>query len=246
MDGRGIVYKKLGYLDENNQPKTVDLKLSEHTDYYKLGKDGAYFDYYIDSDPSHKGTDSVNMAVVIKDYSMILGGKPYDGNLVLKEQFDGTVNLATLTVDAGDITLRTGDKVRIDLILLPWGSPESKDDSNVLGVREDSVLSQIKVESSVGSVIEDTYLPTVLADQNVAEFTVSGGGSAVYAVRVYGFDSYTQPTIQVMENGAWVDYNYQHHSYDGYMAFREDDGTYSYAFSFQMDDGEARTFRVTQ
>ena len=246
MDGRAIVYKKLGYLDQNNQPQTVDLKLSEHTDYYKLGKDGAYFDYYIDSDPSHKGTDSVNMAVVIKDYSMILGGKPYDGNLVLKEQFDGTVNLATLTVDAGDITLRAGDTVHIDMILLPWGYPDSKDDSNVLGVREDSVLSPIKVEASVGSVIEDTYLPTVLADQNVAEFTVSGGGSAVYAVRVYGFDSYTQPTIQVMENGAWVDYNYQHHSYDGYMAFREDDCTYSYAFSFQMDDGEARTFRVTQ
>ena len=246
MDGRAIVYQKLGYLDQNNQPQTVDLKLSEHTDYYKLGKDGAYFDYYIDSDPSHKGTDSVNMAVVIKDYSMILGGKPYDGNLVLKEQFDGTVNLATLTVDAGDVTLRAGDTVHIDMILLPWGSPESKDDSNVLGVRVDSVLSPIKVESSVGSAIEDTYLPTVIADQNVAEFTVSGGGSAVYAVRVYGFDSYTQPTIQVMENGAWVDYNYQHHSYDGHMSFREDDGTYSYAFSFQMDNGEARTFRVTQ
>jgi len=246
MDGRAIVYKKLGYLDQNNEPQTVDLKLSEHTDYYKLGKDGAYFDYYIDSDPSHKGTDSVNMAVVIKDYSMVLGGKPYDGNLVLKEQFDGTVNLATLTVDAGDITLRAGDTVHIDMILLPWGYPDSKDDSNVLGVREDSVLSPIKVEASVGSTIEDTYLPTVLADQNVAEFTVSGGGSAVYAVRVYGFDSYTQPTIQVMENGSWVDYSYQHHSYDGYMAFRDDDGTYSYAFSFEMEDGEARSFRVTQ
>ncbi|MBE6675703.1 MAG: hypothetical protein E7594_02560 [Ruminococcaceae bacterium] len=186
------------------------------------------------------------MAVVIKDYSMVLGGKPYDGNLVLKEQFDGTVNLATLTVDAGDITLRAGDTVHIDMILLPWGYPDSKDDSNVLGVREDSVLSPIKVEASVGSTIEDTYLLTVLADQNVAEFTVSGGGSAVYAVRVYGFDSYTQPTIQVMENGSWVDYSYQHHSYDGYMAFRDDDGTYSYAFSFEMEDGEARSFRVTQ
>lgn len=246
MDGRAIVYKKLGYLDENNQPQTVDLDLSEHTNYYKLGKEGAYFDYYIDSDPTHKMIDSVNMAVVIKDYAMIIGGKAYDGNLVLKESFDGSVNLATLTADLGDVTLRAGDTVRIDMILLPWGSPESTDDSNVRGVREDSVLSPIKTEASVGTVIADAYLPTVMAQNNTAEFTVSGGGSTIYAVRVYGFDSFTKPTIQVLEGGNWVDYDYQHYSYDGYMSFREDDGTYSFAFSFEMTDGEARTFRVTQ
>ncbi len=246
MDGRAIVYKKLGYLDENNQPKTVDLALSEHTDYYKLGKEGAYFDYYIDADPTHTKTDSVNMAVIIKDYAMIIGGKAYDGNLVLKESFDGDVNLATLTADLGDVTLRAGDTVRIDMILLPWGSPESKDDSNVLKVREDSVLSAIKTEASVGTVIADTYLPTVIAQNNTAEFTVSGGGSTVYAVRVYGFDTYTQPNIQVLEGGNWVDFDYQYHAYDGYMSFRDDDGTYSLAFSFEMTDGEARTFRVTQ
>ena len=246
MDGRAIVYKKLGYLDENNQPQTVNLKLSEHTDYYKLGKNGAYFDYYIDSDPSHKGTDSVNMAVIIKSYDMVLGGKQYDGNLILKETFDGSVNLATLTVDAGDITLRAGDTVHIDMILLPWGQPESTDDSNVLGVRQDSVLSPITTDAAVGNVIADTYLPTVMAKDNVAEFTVSGGGTAVYATRVYGFDTYTKPTIEVLENGNWVAYDFQHHDYDGYLSFREDDGTYSIAFSFQMTDGEAITFRVTQ
>lgn len=246
MDGRAIVYKKLGYLDENNQPKTVDLQLSEHTDYYKLGKNGAYFDYYIDSDPSHTKTDSVNMAVIIKDYAMVLGGKVYDGNLILKETFDGAVNLATLTVDAGDITLRAGDTVRIDMILLPWGQPESTDDSNVLGVREDSVLSSIKVEASVGATVADTYLPTVTAQDNVAEFTVSGGGTAIYAARIYGFDTYTKPTIEVLENGNWVAYDFQYHDYDGYLSFRDDNGTYSYAFSFQMTDGAARTFRITQ
>ena len=246
MDGRAIVYKKLGYLDENNNPKVVDLKLGEHVDYYKLGKNGAYFDYFIDSDPSHTKTDSVNMAVVIKDYAMVIGGKAYDGNLVLRESYEGSVNLATLTADLGDVTLRAGDTVRIDMILLPWGQPESTDDSNVRKVREDSVLSAIKTEAKVGTVIADTYLPTVMADSGVAEFTVSGGGSTIYAVRVYGFDTYTKPTIQVLENGAWVDYTFQHHSYDGYLSFREDDGTYSYAFSFEMKDGEARTFRVTQ
>ena len=71
-------------------------------------------------------------------------------------------------------------------------------------------------------------------------------GTAVYAVRVYGFDTYTKPTVQVMEDGTWVDYDFQHHEYDGYMSFRDDDGTYSFAFSFKMTDGEARTFRVTQ
>ena len=246
MDGRAIVYKKLGYLDENNNPKVVDLKLGEHVDYYKLGKNGAYFDYFIDSDPSHTKTDSVNMAVIIKDYAMVIGGKAYDGNLVLRESYEGSVNLATLTADLGDVTLRAGDTVRIDMILLPWGQPESTDDSNVRKVREDSVLSAIKAEAKVGTVIADTYLPTVMADSGVAEFTVSGGGSTIYAVRVYGFDTYTKPTIQVLENGAWVDYTFQHHSYDGYLSFREDDGTYSYAFSFEMKDGEARTFRVTQ
>ncbi|MBQ5792416.1 MAG: hypothetical protein IIW17_00185, partial [Clostridia bacterium] len=247
MDGRGITYKKFGYLDENNQSQTVEIDLnSTHTAYYKLGKNGAYFDYYIDADPSHSGTDSVNMAAIIKDYAMVIGGKTYDGNLVLKETYDGSVNLATLTADLGDVTLRAGDTVRIDIILLPWGCPESKDDSNVLKVREDSVLSAINTTAQVGTVIADTYLPTVMADNNVAEFTVSGGGSTIYAVRVYGFDTYTKPAIQVLENGSWVDFEYQHHDYDGYMSFREDDGTYSLAFSFEMQDGEARTFRVTQ
>ncbi len=246
MDGRAITYKKLGYLDENNQCQVVDLKLSEHVDYYKLGKEGGYFDYFIDSDSSHKGTDSVNMAVVIKDYAMVIGGKAYDGNLVLRESYDGSVNLATLTADLGDVTLRAGDTVRIDMILLPWGQPESTDDSNVRKVREDSVLSAIKTEAKVGTVIADTYLPTVMADNGVAEFTVSGGGTTVYAVRVYGFDTYTKPTVQVYQNGAWVDFDYQHHDYDGYMSYREDDGTYSLAFSFEMTDGGARTFRVTQ
>jgi hypothetical protein len=147
------------------------------------------------------------MAVVIKDYAMIIGGKNYDGNLVLKESFDGEVNLATLTADLGDVTLRAGDTVRIDMILLPWGSPESTDDSNVRGVREDSILSPIKTEASVGTVIADAYLPTVIAQNNTAEFTVSGGGSTIYAVRVYGFDSFTKPTIQVLEGGNWVDYD---------------------------------------
>ena len=177
---------------------------------------------------------------------MIIGGKAYDGNLVLKETYDGAVNLATLTANLGDVTLRAGDTVRIDMILLPWGSPESKDDSNVLKVRQDSVLSGIKTEANVGTVIADTYLPTVIAHDNVAEFTVSGGGSAIYAVRVYEFDTYTKPIIQVYENGNWIDFDYQYHDYDGYMSFREDDGTYSLAFSFEMKDGEARTFRVTQ
>ena len=177
---------------------------------------------------------------------MVIGGKTYDGNLVLKETYDGAVNLATLTADLGDVTLRTGDTVRIDMILLPWGSPESKDDSNVRKVREDSVLSAIKTEASVGTVIADTYLPTVMAENNTAEFTVSGGGSTIYAVRVYGFDTYTKPAIQVLENGNWVEFDYQYHDYDGYMSFREDDGTYSLAFSFEMKDGGSRTFRITQ
>jgi len=246
MDGRGIVYKKLGYLDENDQPKTVDLVLQPHTNYYKLGKSGAYFDYFIDANPGHAGTDSVNMAVVIKDYDMVISGKPYDGNLVLKEQYDGTVNLATLTTDAGDVTLRTGDKVKIDMILLPWGSPESKDDSNVLGVREDSVLDPIKVSAAVGTAVEDTYVPTVIAENNTAEFTLSGGGSTIYSVRVYGFDTYTKPNIQILKNNEWVDFDYQYHSYDGYFAFRDEDGSYSYAFSFEMTDGQPITFRVTQ
>lgn len=246
MDGRGIVYKKLGYLDENDQPKTVDLVLKPHTNYYKLSKNGGYFDYFIDADSGHTSIDSVNMAVVIKDCEMVLGGKPYEGNLVLKEQFDGEVNLATLTVDAGDVQLRTGDKVRIDMILLPWGSPESKNDANVQGVRLDTVLSPIKTEAKVGTVIEDVYVPTVMAQDNVAEFTVSGGGSTVYAVRVYGFESYTKPAVQILQNGSWVDYDFQYHDYDGYFVFREDDGSYSYAFSFEMTDGQPITFRVTQ
>ena len=99
-------------------------------------------------------------------------------------------------------------------------------------------------------MVEDAYLPRVEAQDNKAEFTVTGGGSTVYAVRADGFSSYKKPKIQEKINGVWRDYDFQHYGYDGYVTYSDVDGngnmTYSFAFSFEMTDGNARTFRISQ
>ena len=66
------------------------------------------------------------------------------------------------------------------------------------------------------------------------------------AVRVYGFDNWQKPVIEEKVNGQWVTYDIASpNGYDGYTVFYDGDGTYSFAFIIPMDNGEARTFRIS-
>ncbi len=245
-----VLFKKLGYLDENNNCAVKDTNFSTEGRYTKLGTEAPYFDLYAGINQSCR----TNYGLVVKSVDIKLGGKQYEGNLMLEDWVQDSMVYTRLTLDAGEITLLPGDYIHIDMILLPWGDVNSPDDSNVRQVRKDSCLEPFKVTPTVGSVVEDTYIPGVRAENNVAEFTFSGGHNNG-VVRVYGFDILTRPTVSELIDGKWVEVDIsskEHpdkggnaHYYDGYIAYYDGDGTYSYAFVIDTDRGKARQFRVS-
>ena len=241
MDGRSVVYDTLAYLDENNQPVVANASKTGRDKYYALGDKSPFVSYSY----SPSTGDYVNMAVVIKDYTLTLGGETVTPAMTFSDVFRDGVNYASLSFDLGKVTLKAGDTIVINLILLPWGSQlTAKDDiSSVLKVRQDTCLDPIKVDVKTGTVLEDPYMPQIKAENGVAEFTLSGADSTM-AVRVYGYADYTKPTIEEYVNGAWVTYDVaSENGYDGYMVYYDGDGTYSFAFIVDMSNG-ARTFRV--
>ncbi|MBO5512660.1 MAG: hypothetical protein J6J01_10155 [Oscillospiraceae bacterium] len=241
MDGRSIVYDTLGYLNENNEVILTSTNQSKREKIYKLGSKSPF----VSLSYTAASNDYVNLAAVIKDYSATIGGRAYTGGIVMTDTFRGNVNYVRLTLDLGKVTLKAGDEININMILMPWGSQETaKDDiSGVLNVRRDTCLDPIKAEVKTGTLIADPYMPQIKAEGETAEFTLSGGNNHM-AVRVYGFDSYEKPVIEEYVNGEWVVYNTaSKNGYDGYMVHYDGDGTYSFSFIVDMSNC-ARTFRV--
>ena len=241
MDGRGVVYDTLGYLDESNEVVITDTNKGQRVKTYKLGSKSPF----VSLSYTAQSNDYVNLAAVIKDYSATVGGRAYTGGIVMTDVFRDKVNYVRLTLDLGAVTLKAGDEININMILMPWGSQKTaKDDiSGVLNVRGDSCLTPIKAEVKTGTLIADPYMPQIKAEGETAEFTLSGGNNHM-AVRVYGFDSYEKPVIEEYVNGEWVVYNTaSKNGYDGYMVYYDGDGTYSFSFIVDMSNC-ARTFRV--
>ena len=242
MDGRSVVYDTLGYLDENNEPVVTNTAKTNREKFHVLGDKSPFVSY------SHAPAtgDYVNMAVVIKDYALTLSGETITPAMVFTDVFRDGVNYASLSFNLGEVTLKAGDTITINMILLPWGSQlnAADDISSVLNVRNDTCLDPIKVDVKTGTLLADPYMPQIKAENGVAEFTLSGADSTM-AVRVYGYDDYTKPIIEEYVGGAWVTYNVasEKNGYDGYMVYYDGDGTYSFAFIVDMSNG-ARTFRV--
>lgn len=238
-------FSKLGYLDENNEHQIVEcIKADTGNRFIRLGSEAPYYEYHACSDPNNN--DYVNFALIVKDFSAVIGGEDYTGGLMLRDFYFDNRNFGDLTLDLGDVTLKAGDYININMILLPWGSQLSTDNSNVLNVREDSVLKPYTLSVTAGTELLDTYVPKVLVDESgKAEFTIRGGNNNA-AVRVYGLSDYAKPTIEEYVNGEWVAYDTTYHAYDGYMVYNDGNGTYSVAFCIDMTgaDENGRTFRV--
>lgn len=241
FDGRDVAFSKIGYLDENNRETVRELSGKVYTDYLRLGKDAPYFDYY-----AGNKADYVNFAMLIKSAKLVIGGKECNAQFTVKHSFDGDLNHCYLTLDLGDVTLRAGDTLAIDLILLPWGSQHAADDTSVRQVRQDSCIAPVVVEADTGTVVADSYLPKIRAEENIAVFTLSDGRGTT-AVRVYGFSAASDvctPVLYEWIGGKWEKYDTTYHGYDGYMIYYDEDGTYSFAFCADMAQGAKRTFKV--
>lgn len=248
-------FQKVGYLDKNGECKIVNANNNSKKVVYTLGKESPYISYFLDPGAN----EYANQAILVYNSDITIGGEKFDGNFAAVN-YDNTIGL-TLDI-RDDVTLKAGDVMKLNLVLLPWGGSwfqddgtrfEYTDDRLVRAVRENTLLDPLKVEAIVGSVIESVYLPEVKAENNVAEFTLSGGENNV-AVRVYNFTYLTVPKIfEKNEAGEWVEYAVCSennpdksgfaHKYDGYSVYYDGDGTYSYAFIVAMTD-KARTFKV--
>ena len=240
FDGRSVKYSKVGYLDADGNMITEDVKSG--TRYIKLGKEYPFYDYY-----GGNNTDSVNFALIVMNSDITVGGKKYDGGFVFRDKYDGNLNYGSLTLDLNTVTLKKGDILDLDIILLPWGYSTSANDSNVRGVRADSCLYPYKLTVIKGKAADDDFIPSVTAENNEAKFTFSGGKNYA-AVRVYGFESYTKPTVTVKADGADIDFklNSDAHGYDGYQVYLDSDGTYSFSFVLDMDKADLYEVTVKQ
>ena len=248
-----VNYEKLGYLDENNESRVVDVNLTEKEVYYKLGNECPYFDMFKCSESD----DYVNTSFLIYNAQFIISGEAASPKFTVAEKG----RQARLTLDLEEVTLKKGDHFTINAIIMPWGSQEtdySSDapDKNVRDVRENSLLDSLTATAlnSNTDIIESPFLPRIKSiDGMSAEFKLSGGENNV-AFRVYGMKKLTAPKLYELIEGEWqlIDVSSLNHpdseenanAYDGYSVFYDGDGTYSYAFIADMTGDAERTFKV--
>jgi hypothetical protein len=241
MDGRSVTYERFAYLDENNQVVVKPASTNTEESFIKLGDKSPFISYSY----APATADYVNMALIIKDCAITIGGEAYTGGFLTSDTRSG-INYARLTLDLGKVTLKAGDEINVNLILMPWGSQltPSEDISSVTNVRNDTCLDPIKTDVKVGTLIPDVYMPLIKAENQTAEFTLSGADNRM-TVRVFGFEGYEKPIIEEYVNGAWVAYDTaSKNGYDGYMVHYDGDGTYSFSFVVDMSGDVTRTFRV--
>ena len=273
-------YKRIGYLDENNEYKVASSTTSStEPQEFILGDECPYFSFYCMPDWDRNSTSAEgysNVAFLIYNSKFIINGEEVTPNFVIVN----TPAYVRLTLDLGEVNFKAGDKITINAIALPWGSQQYEDgiwdpekgnyeydyvineetgekyeDKNVRDVRENTLVNPAIVTSETDKIVESAFLPRVSsADGKTATFTLSGGHNNV-TVRVDNFARLTAPVVEEYVNGEWVEYVLSsknnpdvkgfYHYYDGYGVHYNEDGTYSYSFVVEMDNGAPRTFRIT-
>ena len=244
-------YRKIGYLGEGNKIVHGEVNAKSTPEVIKLGDNFPYVALYDlnTSDPSFIN-NNVNLGVIIADSQFTIGGKDCDAGFVMV----GQNSKYSLSLDLGATTLKAGDTMKLCLIISPWGFYTSTDDKNMQNIRENTCINGIKLTVQDGEALESVYIPKVKSTNGKsAEFTISGGSNNK-AVRVYGFEKMTAPVIYEKVGGEWVELTVNSastpdkkgyaHSYDGYAVYYDRNGTYSYAFAFNMDGAESRTFKI--
>jgi len=249
FDGRYGVFEKTSYLDANGQRQTIvnDIENSSETKIYTLNKGSSYVSYY-----NFNSGSIENFGIVIKDYDIKIGGFKYKGNLcfrnsTFKDSINSILNLFSLSIDKGKTTFIKGDYIKINFVLLPFGTINQDNDDNVLTVYEDSALHPLTISNvAVGTLVDDPWLAIVRAEDNVAEFSVTGSRN-VNTILVQGFEHIGKLSVVENVNGEWKNVKLSSsQGYDGYQINYMEDGYFQYSFCFNQSSPEdIRTFRVT-
>lgn len=246
FDGRSAKFDKAGYLNENNTPVITNVEKTIATKYYTLGSDSPYFSFFdVSKEAEHEieARFACNFGLIVRDSEIVMNGEKADIPLAFREFSTNEISRGALTLDTKKASFKAGDSIKLTLILLPWGVGYEENDSTVLTVREDSALKPVTITATKGEVKADKLVPTVIAENNEAEFTVTGGRNNI-AVRVDGFTSLECPEITM--NGEKLNLA-SSNGYDGYSVFYNDDGTYSFSFVYEAKDPDTEyTFIVKQ
>ena len=251
LEGYAGTYQKIGYLAKDNSIVHGTVNASSTPEVIRLGDQYPYVALYdLNTTAESFINNNVNLGFVIYDSQMTIGGKACDAGFVVV----GQNSKYSLSLDLEGVTLQAGDTLKLCLIISPWGFHDAVDDTNMQQIRQNTCLEGIKMTVQDGEAMEYVFVPSLKTTNGAsAEFTVSGGSNNK-VVRVYGFSQLTAPVVYEKVNGEWVEVvlsskdtpdskGYSHY-YDGYAVYYDRNGTYSYAFAFNMDGAESRTFKI--
>lgn len=260
----GDYYKNAAYIDANGNKQVVSIdstKLQSTTSIinkwsptlYKLNKGSSYFTYYnMVRDGIH---ESGNFALIVKDYAITVNGQASDIGLAFYndriKRNSAYSNRGSLTI-AENTTFAAGDKITVNVILLPYGKGSGESDiSSVEKVYKDSATEALKVTATKGAVVEDDFIATVrAASYGVAEFTLSGGAiknsEVNYAIRVKGLKKLGKLKVEKKNaSGEWKTVELAStDGFDGYSVIYEKDGTLEYSFIVTKTESDV-TYRVS-
>lgn len=253
FEGYSGYYRKMGYWAEKGDEDGIVYKDTNGTatpEKLVLGNDCPYVALYDLNATGDWKNNNANMGFAIHSSNIVIDGVERNDNFVVM----GKNYVYSLSMDLGEVTLKPGDTINLNMIITPWGHYNTTTDTSMQNIRENTCLNPLTVDVTYGEEIESVFVPKILStDGKSAEFTLSGGTDNVVA-RVYGFNKLTNPIIYEKIDGEWVEYVVSSintpdkmgnkHYYDGYYVYYEDDRTYSYAFAVDMTEHESRTFKV--
>ncbi len=250
FNGRFARYDSLGYLNENNEHVSVDVEKTVANKYYTLGNEAPYYTLYdvsADAEDQIDARFACNFALLIADSAITVDGAEQNIPFAVRDSSTMSESTACLTLDTKNIEFSAGDKITLDIILLPWGVGNEESIDSVLNVREDSIITPTKIEAAVGTVIEDAFLPRLRCENNVAEFTVTGGRNNT-AIRIDGYTSPECPDVFIKNGDEFVKVSVASvNGYDGYTVHYNEDGTYGFSFVYTADSPESSaTIRISQ
>ncbi len=261
----GDYYKNAAYIDANGNKQVFSIdstKLQSTSNFsskkwnptlYKLNKGSSYFTYYnMVRDGIH---ESGNFALIVKDYAITVNGQASDIGLAFYndriKRNSAYSNRGSLTI-AENTTFAAGDKITVNVILLPYGKGSGESDiSSVEKVYKDSATEALKVTATKGAVVEDDFIATVrAASYGVAEFTLSGGAiknsEVNYAIRVKGLKKLGKLKVEKKNaSGEWETVELAStDGFDGYSVIYEKDGTLEYSVIVTKTESDV-TYRVS-
>ena len=248
-------YEYLGYLDANNESQVV--RTNSGGTQYVLGDLFPYFDMFKIADDRYGSSDDyANVSFIIYNATFNIADLTETPAFVITE----SDFRARLSLNVGELTLKAGDTIEINAIIMPWGSQQTDytsaaPDKNVRDVRENSLIDPFKATAVENAeILESTFLPKIkTTNGKSATFTLSGGENNV-TFRVYGFEKLTAPKLYELVDGEWVlvdvssattpDKQGNSHLYDGYAVHYDGDATFSYSFVTTLTGDQTRTFKV--